>query len=132
MRDNLWSTCFRCIPYKLSLGNVCLKDRVKRPRRLHFDHVIDTVCGKVTEKSVVLTVGQEDRSSSVGSSRHLVHSQSSPMLLKGAWGMRSLENALPPFDPKGGRHQGLKRFIHSFEHSLTHSFIHSFLPCSSH
>jgi len=98
--------------YKPSLFDVYLKDRVKRPRTLHFDHVIDSVYGKVTEKSVVLTVAQDDRSGSVGSSRHLVHSLSSPMLLKGAWGMRSLENAVPPIDLKDGRHQGLQQCIH--------------------
>lgn len=78
---------------------VTFEEHIKRPRIVKFDHVIDGSTNGLTEGSVILTIALEENTVRANQVRsHLAHSQSSPMLLKGAWGARNMPTTLPLVD----------------------------------
>ena len=81
--------------------------KVKKPRSTKFTHIVDPSNTMASiQKTVTLTLKQmvTPPSTPRKNSKVLAHSQSSPML-KGAWSMRTLENAVPIIETRHkGRH----------------------------
>jgi len=86
---------------------------VRRPRSSKLVHRIDASSLRATTQisvPLMLSRNESHRNSPVHCA-HIVHSVSTPML-QGAWSMRHLEHAVPPFDTS--RHAGITTPVCSY------------------
>lgn len=110
VKNHIWNDLL-CVESDVKLYSVVsrvlcgLKEEVRRPRISKLVHRIDATSPHTTTQITVPLVLSHSKShhGSGGLPAHMTHSVSSPVL-QGAWGLRSLEHAVPPLP--AARHTG--------------------------